>query len=195
MKRIPLLGIPEFERQNLDVCLHSFFLVTEYFLHTMHRKRIFNKGPIIKNNWIFRCAELRMLTPGVHCMFLRFEVFTVGEYVCCEDGCLLIALMMEAARTSKTLVNFYQTTRRYKPEDSQLRAHRRENLKSYLCLLWSCGLWLTLFNRENCGDTFLWNGDIRLQDKRRHNQYITPFYVKEYSELVVTTRYRPVEHI
>jgi hypothetical protein len=33
---------------------------------------------------------------------------------------LLIALMMEAARTSETLVNFYQTTRRYNPEDSHL---------------------------------------------------------------------------
>jgi hypothetical protein len=32
----------------------------------------------------------------------------------------LIALMMEAARTSETLVNFYQTTRRYNPEDSNL---------------------------------------------------------------------------
>jgi hypothetical protein len=32
----------------------------------------------------------------------------------------LIALMMEAARTSETLVNFYQTTRRYNPEDSHL---------------------------------------------------------------------------
>jgi hypothetical protein len=42
-----------------------------------------------------------------------------------------IALMMEAARTSETLVIFYQTTRRYKPEDSHLRTHRRENLKSY----------------------------------------------------------------
>jgi type IV secretory pathway TrbD component len=31
-----------------------------------------------------------------------------------------IALMMEAARTSETLVKFYQTTRRYKPEDSHL---------------------------------------------------------------------------
>jgi hypothetical protein len=41
------------------------------------------------------------------------------------------ALMMEAARTSETLVNFYQTTRRYNPEDSHLRTHRRENLKSY----------------------------------------------------------------
>jgi hypothetical protein len=31
-----------------------------------------------------------------------------------------IALMMEAASSSETLVNFYQTTRRYNPEDSHL---------------------------------------------------------------------------
>jgi hypothetical protein len=31
-----------------------------------------------------------------------------------------IALMMEAARTSQTLINFYQTIRRYNPEDSHL---------------------------------------------------------------------------
>jgi hypothetical protein len=48
-----------------------------------------------------------------------------GEY---EDGCLMgccgrlhIALVLEAARTSETSVNFYQTTRRNKPEDSHLR--------------------------------------------------------------------------
>jgi hypothetical protein len=39
--------------------------------------------------------------------------------------------MTEAARISETLVNFYQTTRRYNPEDSHLRNHRRENLNSY----------------------------------------------------------------
>jgi hypothetical protein len=39
--------------------------------------------------------------------------------------------MMEAARASETLVNFYQTTRRYNPEDSHLRTHHSENLKSY----------------------------------------------------------------
>jgi hypothetical protein len=33
----------------------------------------------------------------------------------------IIALMMEAATTSETVVNFYQTTRRYNPEDSHLR--------------------------------------------------------------------------
>jgi hypothetical protein len=31
-----------------------------------------------------------------------------------------VYLMMEAARTSETLVNFYETTRRYNPEDSHL---------------------------------------------------------------------------
>jgi hypothetical protein len=41
----------------------------------------------------------------------------------------LIALTMEAARTSETLVNFYQTTRCYNPEDS--------NLLTSL-LLWKC---------------------------------------------------------
>jgi hypothetical protein len=45
---------------------------------------------------------------------------------------MLIALMMKATQTSETLVNWYQSTRRYNPEDSHLRTHRSENLKSYL---------------------------------------------------------------
>jgi hypothetical protein len=45
--------------------------------------------------------------------------------------------MMEAERTFETLVNFYQTTRHYNPEDSHLRNHRRENLKSCLDILHS----------------------------------------------------------
>jgi hypothetical protein len=47
-----------------------------------------------------------------------------------------IALMMEAARTSETFIKFYQTIRRYSPEDSHLRTHRLENLKSYLIQVW-----------------------------------------------------------
>jgi hypothetical protein len=43
---------------------------------------------------------------------------------------LLIVLMMEAASTSETSVNFYQTIRRNNPEDSYLHICRRENLKS-----------------------------------------------------------------
>jgi hypothetical protein len=42
---------------------------------------------------------------------------------------------MVAARTSETLVNFFQTARRYNPEDSHLRTHHRENLKSYLAIV------------------------------------------------------------
>jgi hypothetical protein len=41
---------------------------------------------------------------------------------------MAIALMMEAARTSETLVNFYQTTRRYNPEDSHL------SMKEFYCV-------------------------------------------------------------
>jgi hypothetical protein len=38
---------------------------------------------------------------------------------------------MEAAKTSETLVNFYQTIQHYNPEDSHLHTHCRENLKYY----------------------------------------------------------------
>jgi hypothetical protein len=43
--------------------------------------------------------------------------------------------MMEAASTSETSVNFYQTTGRYDPEDSYLHTRRRENLKCHFFLL------------------------------------------------------------
>jgi hypothetical protein len=39
--------------------------------------------------------------------------------------------MMEAARTSETLVNFYQTTRHYNPEESHLHTDCCENPISY----------------------------------------------------------------
>jgi UDP-N-acetylglucosamine 2-epimerase len=42
-----------------------------------------------------------------------------------------VLAMMEAAGTSETSVNFYQTTRHSNPEYSHLRTHRRENLKSH----------------------------------------------------------------
>jgi hypothetical protein len=47
----------------------------------------------------------------------------------------IIALIIQAARTYETLVNFYPTTRRYNPEDSHLRTHRRENLILPTCRL------------------------------------------------------------
>jgi hypothetical protein len=62
------------------------------------------------------------------------EVYQRFRRPCClhNQG----ALMMEAARPSETLVNFYHTTRPYNPEDSHLRTQRRENLKS--CLEYYC---------------------------------------------------------
>jgi hypothetical protein len=44
----------------------------------------------------------------------------------------IIALIMEAASTCETSVNFYQTTLRNNPEDSRLHTRHRENLKSQL---------------------------------------------------------------
>jgi hypothetical protein len=44
----------------------------------------------------------------------------------------LVIALMETASTSETSVNFYQTTRRYNPENSHLHTRRREYLKSYL---------------------------------------------------------------
>jgi hypothetical protein len=74
---------------------------------------------------------------------------------------LLIALMMEEAGISETLVNFYQTTRCYNPEDSHLRTHRRENLKSCLNLVFYFAIILNyqkrpffvyVFLKTNCTD-------------------------------------------
>jgi hypothetical protein len=45
---------------------------------------------------------------------------------------IINALMIEAASTYETSVNFYQTSRRNNPEDSHLRTRRREDLKSDL---------------------------------------------------------------
>jgi hypothetical protein len=50
--------------------------------------------------------------------------------------CTKIALMMEAANTSETSVNFYHITLRNNAERSHLQTCRRENLKSHkLCII------------------------------------------------------------
>jgi hypothetical protein len=44
----------------------------------------------------------------------------------------LCSVMMEAAKSSGMLVNFYQTTLHNNPEDSHLHTRCRENLKTHL---------------------------------------------------------------
>jgi hypothetical protein len=45
---------------------------------------------------------------------------------------MIIALMMEAARTSETSVDIQLRTQQYIPEDSELHTCRHENLKSHI---------------------------------------------------------------
>jgi hypothetical protein len=52
---------------------------------------------------------------------MKMAVFWVVMPCSLVEVYQLFALMMDAARTSETLVNFYQTTQRYNPEDSHLR--------------------------------------------------------------------------
>jgi hypothetical protein len=51
-----------------------------------------------------------------------------------------LALMMEAARTSEMLVNFYQTTWHYNPEDSHLNI--KMDLKEICGGVWTGYIWL-----------------------------------------------------
>jgi hypothetical protein len=61
------------------------------------------------------------------------EVSNVSEVLAASMRAMMIALIMEAARTSQTLVNSYLTTRRYNPEDSRLNIFisRSSSVKSY----------------------------------------------------------------
>jgi hypothetical protein len=52
--------------------------------------------------------------------FSLVEVYQRFRGPCCLHHQGYDVLMTEAARTSGTLVNFYQTTLRYNPEDSHL---------------------------------------------------------------------------
>jgi hypothetical protein len=74
-------------------------------------------------------ASLKMTTfwDIALCSLVEVEQRFRGSY--CRHHAL-IALMMEAVRTSETSVNFYETTRRRNPEDHSRHLHRRENLKS-----------------------------------------------------------------
>jgi hypothetical protein len=54
-------------------------------------------------------------------VFWVFALCSLVEVYRRFSGACFIALIMEAASTSETSVNFYQTTRRNNPEDSHLQ--------------------------------------------------------------------------
>jgi hypothetical protein len=68
----------------------------------------------------------------VACSLLELYKFYVSEVLFVSIiRASIIALMMEAERTSETLVSFYRTIWRNTPENSHLHTRRRENLKSH----------------------------------------------------------------
>jgi hypothetical protein len=64
---------------------------------------------------------------------VRYKITDVSEVL--AASIITTGLMMEAASTSETSGNFYQTTRRNNPEDSHLHTRRRKNLKSRFHIL------------------------------------------------------------
>jgi hypothetical protein len=83
---------------------------------------------------VLKAAIMKTTVFWVVAPSILVEVYRSFRGACCfhhQDDRLLVALMMEAASTSKTSVNFYQTTRRNTPEDSHLHTRRLENLKSH----------------------------------------------------------------
>jgi hypothetical protein len=60
------------------------------------------------------------------------EVYRRFRGAYCLHLQVVITLMMEAASTFETSINFYQTTRCNIPEDGNLHARSLENLKSHL---------------------------------------------------------------
>jgi hypothetical protein len=78
-------------------------------------------------------------------------------------------------RTSETLVNFYQTTRRYNPEDSHLRIYRRENLKSYyvICI---CKNKLTEVKVKGAGDRTAFQKTYWLKNRPTGGSYRSSAY-------------------
>jgi hypothetical protein len=84
-----------------------------------HLKKSGDKRLQIVGFEVLTAASMKMAVFWVVAPCSLVEVYERFGGTCClhHQG---DALMMEAARTSETLVNFYQTTRCYNPEDSNL---------------------------------------------------------------------------
>jgi hypothetical protein len=95
----------------------------------------------------------------------------------------LIALMMEAVRTSETSVNSYQSTWRYNPEDRHLHTHRREDLRSYWNKLFGTG------NKKNKLRT------IRLSNRDKECEFVVTTLAEHNTILPVNDLQRFENHV
>jgi hypothetical protein len=90
-----------------------------------------------------------------------FEVLTAGSMKMAVFWVVAPcrALMMEAESTSETSVNFYQTTRRYNPEDSNLQVMNCFNFK----LLVTRKMKENSFSKSDCKKGLTFSGRLHFR--------------------------------
>jgi hypothetical protein len=119
--------------QKLHLCSRGSLLIYSALCSGKYSTQ--HNTPSNYSYWLPGLAQSWPYSPLVRSRFLPW---LTGSYISNRFHArgLLIALMMEAARTSEMLVNFYQTTRRYNQEDSHL--HRTGSLTCVFMLsCWS----------------------------------------------------------
>jgi hypothetical protein len=99
-----------FETKITDI--NRFILLSHVQIWPAHSKRS------LENSVGFEVITAVSTKMALFCVVAPCSLVEV--YQPFRGPCCLIALMMEAERTSETLVNFYQTIRRYNPGESHL---------------------------------------------------------------------------
>jgi hypothetical protein len=84
---------------------------------------------------VTRIAELGTTLAVISNVFLRSVLRLLVTAKVVRSSQILVTLMMEATRSSETSV-FTRVTRRNLPDDGMLHSYRRENIKSYIALLY-----------------------------------------------------------
>jgi hypothetical protein len=127
-------------------------------------------GVVSQNIELFSLMEVYRRFEGKCCVY--FQVRTMIPVVLNEIPCNMVefqirSLKMEAPHSSKTPVNFYQTSRHYIPEDSS-PAVRSWNLASDR-VYHDCFSTQISFGQNRvgvrCGEVFVWYYHLSIRDK------------------------------
>jgi hypothetical protein len=111
-----------------NVQIHICTLVDSKFLQVHHDQAV-NVDIMRQNNFCLLSKhlvefEVLMAVSMKMAVFWVVALCSLEEIYCFRGPCCLHhTLMMEAAKTSEMLVNFYQTTQCYNPQDSHIRKH------------------------------------------------------------------------